>query len=65
MLYSEKCIFLYKLSLVIIQICQLTAEDKLLDGLDAKISITTKTNHLKSENTVITRELVRKLKTVL
>ena len=47
---------------MIIQICQLTAGDKHLDVWYAKISKTTINDHLKSKNTVITRELVRKLR---
>ena len=44
---------------MIIQISQLTAGDKLIVGLDTKISTTTINHHLKPENTVITRELAR------
>ena len=49
------------LPLVIIQICQLTAGDKFLDDLHVKISVTTISDHLRPENTIITKGLVRKL----
>ena len=60
-LYVENFIFfflLYRLSLVIIQICHLPAGGKLLGIQDVKISLTTINDHLKHENTVITRELL-------
>ena len=53
---------LYGLMLAIFQICQLRAGDKLLDDLDVKNSVITISHHLKPKNTVLTRELVRKLK---
>ena len=42
---------------MVIQMHQLTAGDKLLDGLTAKMSMATISDHLNPENTVIRREL--------
>ena len=55
-LYSENLFFFPGLFMVI-QIHQLTAGDKLLDGLTAKMSMATISDHLNPENTVIRREL--------
>ena len=60
--FTQKIPFSLRLSLMIIQICQLILWDKLLDGTHAKISMAMINDHLKSENTVLTRELVRKVK---
>ena len=46
------------------QACHLTAGDKLLDSPFIKISITFVNDHLNPGNTVITCELVRKLKNI-
>ena len=62
LLYLDNFIFfLYKLSLVINQIRQLTAGDKHMYFAKIKISETTINGHLKPENTVITKESIRKL----
>ena len=50
------------ISLVIIKICQLTAEARLLDTLGVKNLVTTINDHLRPENSVIIKELVGKLK---
>ena len=63
-LYSENSIFLYRLFLVIMQACHLTDGDTFLDSPFAKNPITFVNDHLNPENTLITSELVRKLKNI-
>ena len=57
MLYLDNFTFLlYRLSLLFIQICYLTAGDKLTDDLDVKIAVTTIRDDLRIENIVIRKE---------
>ena len=49
------------LLLGIILVCQITAGDNLTDVPEVKISVITVDDHLRPENTGITKELVSKL----